>query len=46
MFAEIFSIHVMATALLTILQHSAKHTHPDKFNLTKVYVSTEQILQH
>lgn len=27
MFAEIFSIHMMATALITILQHSAKHTH-------------------
>lgn len=41
MFAEIFSIHMMATALITILQHSAKHTHTDKFNLTKAYVSTE-----
>lgn len=28
MFAEIFSIHMMATALITILQHSAEHTHP------------------
>lgn len=44
MFAEIFSIHMMATALITILQHSAKHTHTDEFNLTKAYISTEQIL--
>lgn len=41
MFADIFSIHVIATALITISQHSAKHTHTDKFNLTKAYVSTE-----
>lgn len=27
MFAEIFSIHMMATTLITILQHSAEHTH-------------------
>lgn len=38
MFAEIFSIHMMATALITLLQHSAKHKQTGKLNLTKAYV--------
>ena len=46
MLAEIFSIHMTTTALITTLQHSAERTHADKFNLTRAYVSTERILDH
>lgn len=48
MFAEIFSIHMMATVLITILQHSAKHTHTQRhmFQQSKSYTTDGGEMRH